>query len=153
MTAITLQEIQKRQSELADLIDKFSAETVETRTIIMPDDTVVELHAGEHYAGAVLDENGQHKHHLVLMAAVPEGKMSWNDAMKWADRVCGVLPTRQEQALLYANCKPHLAPEWHWSSEQYKDDASYAWLCYFFNGYQDYDDKSFQGCARAVRRF
>jgi hypothetical protein len=72
--------------------------------------------------------------------------------MDWASTVCGVLPTRQEQALLYANCKPHLQPEWHWSSETHESDASFAWYCYFCIGLQDYDRKSIEGSAVAVRR-
>ena len=55
-------------------------------------------------------------------------------------------------ALLFANCKPHLKPEWHWSSETHEDDASFAWHCDFLHGYQTHDRKSYEGSAVAVRR-
>lgn len=111
------------------------------------------LQAGEHYAGVVLDESGNVKHHLVLMAARPDNKLAWQPAMDWATGIGGTLPTRQEQALLFANCKPHLQPEWHWSSETHSSDAASAWLCYFHDGDIDTGRKRFVGSAVAVRRF
>ncbi len=110
------------------------------------------LQPGERYAGVVLDESGQHKHHLVLLAPRPEQDLAWQAAMDWAQSIGGVLPTRQEQALLYANCKPHLKPEWHWSSETHESDASYAWKCHFGYGFQNGNHKGFDGSAVAVRR-
>jgi len=110
------------------------------------------LQPGEHYAGVVLNESGQVTHHLVLMAPRPDGKFQWQAAMDWAASVGGALPTRQEQALLYANCKPHLKPDWHWSSETHADDASYAWYCDFYYGGQSDHLKSYEGSAVAVRR-
>ena len=110
------------------------------------------LQPGEHYAGVVVDESGQVTHHLVLMASRPDGKLQWQAAMDWAASVGGALPTRQEQALLYANCKPHLNPDWHWSSETHADDASYAWYCTFHYGLQINYHKSYEGSAVAVRR-
>ena len=90
--------------------------------------------------------------HLVLMAARPDTQLNWQDAMEWAKSTGGDLPNRQEQALLYANCKTHLNPDWHWSSETDADDASYAWHCHFGNGTQYDNHKSYEGCAVAVRR-
>ena len=115
--------------------------------------TTLNLQPGEHYAGVVLDESGNVKHHLVLMAARPDKKLAWDDAHAWATSVGGVLPTRQEQALLFANCKPHLQAEWHWSSETYEGDASFAWGCNFSLGNQSNDLKSYEVSAVAVRRF
>jgi hypothetical protein len=113
----------------------------------------IELQPGEHYAGVVLDAEGKVMHHLVLMAQKPTGKLSWQDAMDWAISAGGHLPTRQEQALLYANCKPHLQSGWHWSCETHEEDASCAWFCYFNHGYQGNDLQSYGGSAVAVRRF
>ena len=113
----------------------------------------IELQPGEHYAGVVLDADGKVMHHLVLMAQKPTGKLSWQDAMDWATSAGGHLPTRQEQALLYANCKPHLQTVWHWSCESHEEDASFAWFCGFHDGNQYYDRKSSEGSAVAVRRF
>ena len=106
----------------------------------------------EHYAGAVLDANGQHMHHLVLMAQRPADKLNWQAAMDWASRIGGALPIRQEQALLLANCKPHLEGVYHWSCEEYEGDASYAWLQGFDYGTQNDDHIYGQGRAVAVRR-
>ena len=113
----------------------------------------IELQPGEHYAGVVLDAEGKVTHHLVLMAQKPTDKLNWQDAMDWATSAGGHLPTRQEQTLLYANCKPHLEPVWHWSCESHEEDASCAGLCHFFNGYQPYNHKSDVCAAVAVRRF
>jgi len=115
--------------------------------------TALDLQPGEHYAGVVLDDSGNVNHHLVLMAARPDSKLAWQPAMDWATGIGGTLPTRQEQALLFANCKPHLEAEWHWSSETHANNASYAWHCSF--GYGDTYDyrKSYEGSAVAVRRF
>jgi hypothetical protein len=148
--SITLQQIQERQQELAALIAGFEAQAARGRVITI-DGAEIELQPGEQYAGAVLDAEGQHKHHLVLMAAVPDGDLNWADAKAWAEKVGGSLPDRQEQALLYANCKPHLKAQWHWSSEAHATDASYAWLCDFDGGSQGYGRKSYEGHARAVR--
>ena len=151
MTAVTIEQIQAKQTELATMIAQLLAAPVQSTTIQILEDSI-ELAAGEHYAGAVLDANGQHRAHLVLMAAKPEGDLTWQAAMEWAEEVGGALPTRQEQALLFANCKPHLQPCWHWSCEEYEGDASYAWGCHFDDGYQNSDPKSYEGGAVAVRR-
>ena len=109
---------------------------------------------GEHYAGVVLDDSGNFKHHLALMAARPDSKLAWQPAMDWATGIGGTLPTRQEQALLFANCKPHLEAVWHWSSESHANNASYAWICDFLFGFQSSSfRKSYEGSAVAVRRF
>jgi hypothetical protein len=147
---VTLEDVKTRQTELAKMIEQLQ-QTQQGSQIEIEGCTII-LDPGEHYAGAVLNENGQHKHHLVLMAARPTDKLNWQAATDWAQRVGGALPDRQEQALLYANCKPHLAPEWHWSCDVYESDASFAWGCYFVNGNQGYSRKSYEGSAVAVRR-
>ena len=152
MPPITLEAVQAKQTELATMIQQLQQQA-QQGTQIEIEGCTIDLQPGEHYAGAVLAEDGQHMHHLVLMAARPTGKLAWQAAMDWADEAGGTLPTRQEQALLYANCKPHLKPEWHWSCETHDEDASYAWLCYFGNGTQDGNLlKSYEGGVVAVRR-
>ena len=152
MPPITLEDIQARQSELAQMIQQLAAQGQQGREIQI-EATTLTLQPGEHYAGAVLDENGQHQHHLILIAHRPGNKLNWQDAMDWASGklVNGHLPTRQELALLYANCKPHLEPAWHWSCETHEEDASYAWSCYFSDGYQSDTRKSYEGSVVAVR--
>ena len=152
MSSITLEAIEARQTELNQLIAQFKAGAANQRTILVINEAAIGLDPGEHYAGVVLDEAGQVIHHLVLMAQRPDKKLTWQAACEWAASVGGELPSRQEQALLYANCKPHLEPVWHWSGEKHEDDASYAWFCYFGNGHQGYGRKSYEGAAVAVRR-
>lgn len=125
-------------------------DTITPTKITLPSVTI-ELNPGERYAGPVLDAEGQIKHHLVLLPNRPESDMEWQAAMDWAASVGGQLPDRQEQALLYANCKPHLQPDWHWSSEEH-ENASYAWYCHFNHGDQYNTRKSVEGSAVAVRR-
>ena len=152
MSSITLEAIEARQTELNQLIAQFKADAANQRTILVIHEAAIGLDPGEHYAGTILDESGQVVHHLVLMAQRPDTKLKWQKAMDWAASVGGALPSRQEQALLYANCKPHFKPEWHWSSETHADDASYAWGCYFGFGHQGLNRKSYGGAAVAVRR-
>lgn len=110
------------------------------------------LAPGEIYAGPVLAPDGSTTHHLVLLPHRPAKKLDWEDAMAWAASVGGELPSRQEQTLLFTNCKPHLPREWCWSSEEHAADASYAWFCYLLHGGQSSYRKSFEGSAVAVRR-
>jgi len=149
--SVTIETIQAKQTELAAMI-KALQEQAEKVTYIEIDEATIELQPGERYAGAILDEDGDHVHYLVLMAARPTDKLNFQAAMDWAARVGGCLPTRQEQALLYANCKPHLKPEWHWSCQEHEEDASYAWGCVFGIGSQGITPKSYEGSAVAVRR-
>ncbi len=107
---------------------------------------------GERYAGIVVDAAGVPTHHLVLLLAQPDQDLTWQAAMDWATNVGGFLPTRQEQSLLFANCKAHLQPEWHWSCEEYAGNASYAWDCHFYFGNQVSHHKSYDGSVVAVRR-
>jgi hypothetical protein len=152
MPPITIEAIQAKQTELAIMIQQLEKQAAST-TLVDIEACTITLQPGEHYAGAVLDEAGQHKHHLVLMAQRPTDKLNWQAAMDWAQQIDGALPTRQEQALLFANCKPHLEPVWHWSSEAHESEASYAWNCYFGHGFQYGNHKSYEGSAVAVRRF
>jgi hypothetical protein len=151
MTAVTLEAIEAKQTELAAMIQQLQKQAVQTRVIEI-ESCDIELAPGEHYAGVVLDEDGQHQHHLVLMAQRPTNKLNWQAATDWAKSVGGYLPFRQEQALLYANCKAHLQSEWHWSCETHKEDASSAWFCNFSYGNQFNNHNSYEGCAVAVRR-
>ena len=151
MSNVTLEAIEAKQTELSKLIAQFKADAAKPMTWVYPE-VHIPLAPGERYAGAVLNETGHIQYHLVLMAARPEGKLEWQAAMDWAASLDGELPNRQEQALLYANCKPHLQPVWHWSSETHEDDASFAWGCTFSNGGQYDFRKSYEVSAVAVRR-
>lgn len=150
MAPLTLQDIKTEQTRLAALIERFEAQAAETTQIHFPE-ALIELRPGEHYAGLVTGRDGDASYHLVLMADETED-VTWKDAQAWASKIGGELPTRREQALLYANCKPEFKPEWYWSAEAHEKDASYAWRQAFGYGYQDYGHIGYQFRARAVRR-
>ena len=99
------------------------------------------------FAGILTQPDGTHVA-VVLLSAWSEG-LTWKKAITWAKKEGGVLPTRPVAALLYANLKPKLQPRWHWTSEEY--DATDAWYCYFYDGFQVITRKSYEGCAVAVR--
>ena len=149
MSEATLELVQAKQAELATLIEQLQRTATLQQTVLALPEAHITLQPGEHYAGAVLNEDGLIKHHLVLMAP-RASDLTWQAATDWAARVGGELPTRQEQALLFANCKPHLEERWHWSAET--NGASYAWHCYFVSGCQRFGSRSFEGSAVAVRR-
>jgi hypothetical protein len=62
------------------------------------------------------------------------------------------LPDRVEQALLFKHLKDRFEPDWHWSNTQHASYSDYAWDQDCSYGYQHVNDKSDEGCARAVRR-
>ena len=90
-------------------------------------------------------------HHLVLLPGEAE-KINFADACTWAAKAGGELPSRREQALLFANLPNEFQPRWYWSGESYEGDGSYAWLQHFGYGLQFLSLKSYEGRARAVRR-
>ena len=105
--------------------------------------------AGGIYAGISRGVDGAPDQHLVLLPGEAVD-VEWEAAGAFAASVGGELPTRAEQALLYANLKDQFEPRWYWSGAQ--AGPSTAWLQYFVNGYQDDDGRSYEGRARAVRR-
>ncbi len=112
--------------------------------------TLPKLAKGEAYAG-ILIQNGKPAHHVILLPGEIENA-PWQKAIDWAKKQGGELPTRKEQALLFANAAEHLQPRWYWSGEQHASAASFAWFQYFVDGYQHYGHKCNVGRARAVRR-
>ena len=119
---------------------------METTTITLPD-----LKAGESYAGIIIDDNGS-MHHVILLAGDAD-EATHQEQLDWAKSIGGDLPTRQEQSLLFANCKKHFKRDWYWSSELYEPASGYAWYQDFSNGIQVSYHKDGDGCrARAVRR-
>ncbi len=151
MSHITLEAIEAKHIEVAKLIADFKEQASKTVVRTFPQVDIT-LRPGDHYAGPVFDETGKLLHHLVLVAERPANKLNWQAAKDWAAAMGATLPNRQEQALLYANCKPHLKPEWHWSCEEHADEASFAWYCHFNVGSQNYNHKSYEGSVVAVRR-
>jgi hypothetical protein len=109
------------------------------------------LKSGEIYAGLILGKNDVPDHHLFLLPNKAEGK-TWDQAVAFAAAAGGELPSRREQALLFANLKEEFEPSWYWSGEQRASDPSIAWGQYFGVGSQDYGLKDGQGRVRVVRR-
>ena len=109
------------------------------------------LNEGEHYAGILLDDNGAPSHHLILLPGDRDDG-PWRDAIEWAKSIGGELPTRREQALLYANLPKQFQNDWYWSCEQHAAVSVYAWMQGFGNGDQFNGHKSYNHRARAVRR-
>lgn len=107
---------------------------------------------GGTYIGIASDLPGGEPGHLVLLDAKQPKRMAWGDAMNWAEELGNDarLPTRVEALLIFTNAKSLIKPVWHWTYEQ--DDASSAWHCHFYDGFQDITRKSFEGSAVAVRR-
>ncbi|OFJ49997.1 hypothetical protein BA896_000350 [Janthinobacterium lividum] len=105
--------------------------------------------AGGIYAGISRGVDGAPNQRLVLLPGEAVD-VDWEAACAFAASVGGELPTRAEQALLYANLKDQFQPCWYWSSEQ--AGPSFAWSQNFDYGFQLNDYRSYEGRARAVRR-
>ena len=118
---------------------------MKNKTITLPD-----LKLGETYAGLVIDDKGS-MHHLILLDGDAD-EASHQKQLDWAKSIGGELPTRQEQALLYANCKAQFKADWYWSGEAYASASGYAWSQNFTFGTQGGIDINFKLRARAVRR-
>ena len=146
---ITLDSIKAEQTKLAEMIAAFEAQAAAGESIHIPE-ALIELKPGEHYAGVILGQDGEASHHLILLAGEAES-VTFDEAVAWAKRQGGELPSRREQSLLYANLKSEFKPEWYWSGEKHTDDA-WAWYQSFLNGVQYYTPKYCQLRARAVRR-
>ena len=112
---------------------------------------VLTLAANERYAGLVLNADGTPSHHLILLPGQADD-VTWQAATEWATAQGGALPTRQEQALLYANAKGAFEAAWYWSGDEYEGNGAYAWRQGFSVGGQLFNLKSYEGRARAVRR-
>lgn len=149
MTTITLDDIAAEQARLAAMIAALQANLAGPTKLIIVAETAIELRTGEHYAGLALKHDGTPSHHLILLPGEGED-LQWSVAVEWAEKAGGALPSRQEQALLYANLKDQFKPEWHWSGEE--EDGSYAWCQGFDDGSQDYGHEYYELRARAVRR-
>lgn len=104
---------------------------------------------GEKYAGITIHD-GKPAHLYLLPGEIESA--TWKDAMAWAAKQGGELPSRIDHLVLLKNLKPEFKKTCHWSSEDHADDSAYAWDQSFFNGGQDYWHKDNKYRARAVRR-
>ena len=151
MSTDTIESLKAEHTKLGTRIARLEQRQI-TPVAYVVDEAEIALAAGEHYAGIVLDEDGDVSHHLVLLPGQAEN-LTWDKARDWAQSIGGELPTRQEQALLFANLKGKFEAAWYWSDERHESDGSYAWFQSFVNGTQLSSRESYEGRARAVRRF
>ena len=102
---------------------------------------------GGKFVGIATQPDGTH----CAVALLPDqgGDLNHSQAVAWAEGLGGTLPTRPVAALLFANVKTLLRPRWHWLQET--EGASYAWYCHFGDGNQNFNRKSDEGSAVAVR--
>jgi len=107
------------------------------------------LKDGEEYGGLLLGKNGEPDQHIVLLPGEAQA-VNWDDAKKFAADVGGELPTRREQALLFANLPEHFQKDWYWSGEQRGSGS--AWTQSFGYGDQYWYLTLIKCRARAVRR-
>lgn len=109
------------------------------------------------YAGIVRGDEGQPDYHLLVPTApeLQRADLTWKDAMDWARAFEGagyVVPNRRELRVLIAGVPELFEPEWHWSSEQYAGNPSYAWAQHFSDGNQNNYHHSNEFRCRLVRR-
>jgi len=113
--------------------------------------TLPPLAVGEIYAGIALNEEGAPSHHVILLDGDAD-EAPHQVQIDWAKSIGGELPTRQEQSLLFANCKKHFQKDWYWSSELYEPASGSAWFQGFGLGSQTSYIRINGLRARAVRR-
>jgi len=112
--------------------------------------TTPTLADGETYVGAIVKADGT-GHRIVLLPG-DNNAASWQAQMEWAKSIGGNLPSRIEQAMLFAYHHDAFKPTWYWSNEQRAAYSDYAWYQNFLNGLQIYDSTYGKLRARAVRR-
>lgn len=109
------------------------------------------LAAGEIHV-ATIQIAGQAPYHLILLPDHPKDEMTHQAATEWAASVGGDLPTRPEQALLFAHQREQFDRDWYWSNTLHESDPYCAWCQDFGNGVQDDSHRNDELRARAVRR-
>lgn len=108
------------------------------------------LAKGEIYVGGTIDASGRVTHTILLPGE--KADVAWRDALAWAKDKGGDLPTRIEQAMLWAHHRKQFKARWYWSNEQRAEDSSFAWGQSFDYGDQYYWLQDLKSMARAVRR-
>ena len=105
---------------------------------------------GEIYVGATGDQHCN-LYHVILLSGDSDDA-SHEKQLEWAKSIGGDLPTRIEQAMLWANFRDQFKKDWYWSNETYERASGYAWHQYFDYGSQSNNYVSSELRARAVRR-
>jgi len=105
---------------------------------------------GEIYVGAIGDAAGN-LHHVILLPGDTDDA-TFEAQMEWAKSIGGDLPTRIEQAMLWANHRDQFKKDWYWSNEINHSESGWAWYQYFLHGTQYSLIRLNELRARAVRR-
>ncbi len=108
------------------------------------------LAEGEIYVGSIGDAQGN-LHHIILLPG-DNDDANWEAQMEWAKSIGGDLPTRIEQAMLWASHRDQFKHDWYWSNEVLQAESGWAWYQLFGYGLQDHIHKGHELRARAVRR-
>jgi hypothetical protein len=111
---------------------------------------IPELAEGEIYVGLIGDATGR-AHHVILLPG-DNGDADWKSQMDWAKSIGGDLPTRIEQAMLWANHRDQFKRDWYWSNEVHHRDSGWAWYQSFDGGLQCNYHQYYDYRARVVRR-
>jgi hypothetical protein len=109
---------------------------------------------GEPWGGGIYAGLTIHDNQLMALVLLPyEEKLNWKDALAWAEKQGGVLPSRIDQLVLLQNLKGEFQDAYYWSCEQYRADSDYAWVQHFGYGSQSCNRiKSSAFPVRVVRR-
>ena len=105
--------------------------------------------SGGIFAGITLHEDKLYA--LVLLSEDGE-PMEWPDALEFAAKRDGVLPSRIDMIVLYKNLPVQFKKAWYWTSEEHPANADFAFVQGFGNGSQSSGHKGNGYRARAVRR-
>ena len=109
-----------------------------------------ELAEGETYVGCIGDALGN-LHHVILLPG-DNDDATHKSQLEWAKSIGGDLPSRIEQAMLWANHRDQFKKDWYWSNETHHSESGWAWYQSFDYGTQgDYYERN-EFRARAVRR-
>ena len=148
VTRNEIEEIKDAQAKLNKLVEDILSKPV---TEFALPETAIDLKYGEHYAGIVIGKEGAKSYHLILVGE-EINNANWQPALDWAKSIGADLPSRREQALLYANLKEQFTKKHYWSGETYDVDSGFAWIKNFDNGCQYYINKDDCCRVRTVRR-
>jgi len=148
-TVVTLEQIKSEHAKVAKMIAAFEAQS-KVKTLRFPE-IEIELRPGEHYAGIITGKDGELSYHVILIDGDLKD-VAWANAKELAANAGGELPTRREQALLYANLKEQFQGAAYWSCEEYASGSDCAWCQGFGYGRQHGASKGSKLRARFVRR-
>lgn len=118
------------------------------KTIKMP-----KINGNEIYAGIVTWNNGNPKHHIILIREESSDNVHAKQS-EWAFNLGGDLPMRDEMLILQANCKSIFNPKKHyWTGERNARFSRFFWMHNFGSSISTMcDGLTVKGSAFAVRR-